>query len=65
MIRVVALYGISSLLLSHASVNQQTNKNLVFTRQSNFDKNFHFQFLMCITAKENIGDLMGYRGIGG
>ena len=64
MIRVVALYGISSPLLSHASFNQQTNKNLVFTRQSNFDKKNQFQFLMCITAKK-IDNLMGYRGIGG
>jgi len=52
MIRVVALYGISSLLLSHASVNQQTNKNLVFKRQSNFEKKNHYQFLICIAAKK-------------
>ena len=64
MIRVVALYGISSLLLSHASVNQQTNKNLVFTRQSNLDKKFHFQFLMCITAKNILIIVWVIEGLG-
>ena len=60
MIRVVALYGISSLLLSHASVNQQTNKNLVFTRHSNLDKNPKVYY-----CKKYLDNFMGYRGIGG